>query len=108
MNLKSVFELSEVDSYIEMQVSFYLYWIDPRLNFRNLKKEYIFNKLTTKELSSIWLPELSFDNTETKFETDYLNQNAVATIFRQGNTNKALNIYRKRTTLNLLYTFQIR
>ena len=52
-----------------MQFVLTLKWFDPRVRFRNLKKEVHHNSFLPADTDSIWVPKLIFSNTENKPST---------------------------------------
>ena len=44
-------------------------WLETRLRFKNLKKDISLNNFLPSEIEKIWVPELTFANTEERPST---------------------------------------
>ena len=64
-----VLNLVEVDESMVLKYRMTLRWKDPRLKFRNLKKENYLNTIGKDESSKIWYPKVIFYNTRDTEET---------------------------------------
>ncbi len=69
LDLFSILGVNEVDSVISLQFKLMLSWLDPRLTFSNLKGPDRTDVLYPEERETIWVPELTFDNTAGKDAT---------------------------------------
>ena len=69
INLLKVFDIKEDENSIKLQFEITLKWVDDRVTYHNLKKKTFLNTLTEKELKSIWLPLIIYDNTDQKETT---------------------------------------
>ena len=64
--------IDEVDNSIDLKFEIKLEWFDHRLTYNNLKENRVFlNKLNTTDLERIWLPLITYQNTD-QFETTRL------------------------------------
>ena len=66
VNVYTILNLDEVGGKFKVQFELVLKWFDPRLKMHNLRKQRHLNMLPDKEKSSIWVPTLTFGNTELK------------------------------------------
>ncbi len=83
MDILAILEISEVDSFISMQISIDLTWSDPRLTMADLNERDSLNSLTLQSRQEIWIPQVIFYNTEIKMES--LNdEKAFALVHRNG------------------------
>ena len=72
IELFSVMSIDEVDNSIDLKFEIKLEWFDHRLTYNNLKENRVFlNKLNTTDLERIWLPLITYQNTD-QFETTRL------------------------------------
>ena len=72
IDLISVMNIDEVDNSIDLKFEIKLEWYDHRLTYNNLKENRIFlNKLNATDLQRIWLPLITYLNTD-QFETTRL------------------------------------
>lgn len=83
VDILSILEIAEVDSFISLQLRLRLSWRDSRLTMLNLKEDEDLNTLTSKFRELIWIPEVIFYNTKKK-EVSLNDQKAFATIHRNG------------------------
>ena len=67
--LKSVLDIKEVESTINVQFVLSLKWKDPRIIYRNLKEENFLNQINLGEFENIWRPVVVFYNTEHRDKT---------------------------------------
>ena len=67
--LKSVLDIKEVESNINVQFVLSLRWKDPRITYRNLKEEDFLNKINLDEFEKIWRPVVVFYNTQHREKT---------------------------------------
>ena len=74
INILSVLELNEINSWMKLQLKLQMKWIDPRLKFANLKTEEQRNILSSEQKEKLWVPLLIFENNKEKkkalFEND--------------------------------------
>ena len=66
ITLMKVVEIEEVDHSIHLQFQISLSWKENRVKYHNLKKEVSLNALTERDISSLWLPLIVYDNTDQK------------------------------------------
>ena len=57
---------SEVGGYFQVQFILTLKWFETRLRFKNLKEDISLNSFLPSEVENVWVPELTFANTEEK------------------------------------------
>ena len=57
---------SEVGGYFQVQFVLTLKWLETRLQFKNLKDDFSLNNFLPSEVEKVWVPELTFSNTEEK------------------------------------------
>ena len=69
LNLLKMVEIEETDNTIDLQFEITLEWRDPRITYNNLKKDIFYNALTEDETKMIWLPVLTYVNTDQKETT---------------------------------------
>ena len=69
LKLLKMFDIDERENTIDLQFQIILEWRDPRITFNNLKENVFFNFLTEEEVKMIWLPVLTYDNTDQKETT---------------------------------------
>ena len=82
VDLISIGDIQEIESTVDFQFILYMTWYESRLNFLNLI-ENATNKLTPKEMKSIWIPKLNFYNTDKRLKT-ILDEDTVISIKREG------------------------
>ena len=58
ITIHSILDISETDSVMELAFELSMSWLDPRMNFYNLKKNIALNILTKEEKMKIWSPIL--------------------------------------------------
>ena len=63
-SLMNIIEISEVNHIIELKFGMTLEWYENRVNYHNLKKDDVLNTLSDKELETIWIPYIVFQNTD--------------------------------------------
>ena len=64
VNLLDVLEINEVRMSFKTKYKLFIQWFDPRINFYNLKTDEELNTLLPDEMESIWIPSITFYNTE--------------------------------------------
>ena len=57
---------SEVGGYFQVQFVLTMKWFETRLRFKNLKDDISLNSFLPSEVEKVWVPELTFSNTEEK------------------------------------------
>ena len=65
----NILDVSEVNSYLEVQFHLEMTWRDPRLSFWNLKEGSLMNIASKEEAGAIWYPQVVFMNTKEKHRT---------------------------------------
>ena len=68
MNIFSVLELNEINSWMKLQLELHVKWIDPRLMFANLKLGETRNILSSEQKEKLWVPSLIFENNKEKMK----------------------------------------
>ena len=68
--------LDEVLSSLSLELKITAKWIDPRVSYIDLKKNYLSNKLSSNEVEKIWVPTLMLVNTRDRSETNFRSQTA--------------------------------
>ena len=76
--IESILDINEVQSLMQIQFEVILTWIDPRLEYVNLKTS--LNLLSEDEKSQLWLPSLTFPNTKEKMTTSFDDNNSTGVI----------------------------
>ena len=69
LRLLTVMNIDENDNTIDLQFEIILTWKDYRISFSNLNDQTFLNALTEKNIESIWLPLVVYDNTDQKETT---------------------------------------
>lgn len=69
VDIINILDVSEVDSYLEVQFRLEIIWRDPRLSFWNLKEGSLINIASDVEAGEIWHPPVIFKNTKEKLMT---------------------------------------
>ena len=67
-----ILELNEVDAAMVLRYRMTMRWKDPRVQFRNLKKNNFLNTVGREDASKIWYPKAVFYNTRETEETKVL------------------------------------
>ena len=83
INIKTIQEINEIEAVFQIQFWIQMTWLDKRLTFFNLKKQQTSNSLTEAEKSQIWIPVLTFLNTEQQDST-VLDERTMIQIARKG------------------------
>ena len=78
VELIEILEIDEVGKIFSNQFELFMTWYDYRLNFYNMKVNQFMNTLTKDEKSMIWVPSLTFSNTESKINTVLDNKAKIA------------------------------
>jgi hypothetical protein len=68
INILSVLELNEINSWMKLQLKLQMKWIDPRLKFANLKVGEQRNILSPEQKQKLWVPSLIFANNKEKMK----------------------------------------
>ena len=71
MNILSVIELNEINSWVKLQLELHVKWIDPQLKFANLKEGKQGNILSYQQQQKLWFPSLIFPNNKEKLRADF-------------------------------------
>ena len=66
ISLLKIVSMEEVQHKIDLQFEITLEWKEIRATYHNLKEETSLNALTDKEIESLWLPYVIYDNTDMK------------------------------------------
>ena len=74
INLLRLVDIDEEDYSIEIQFEITLVWKEKRATFQNLKKRDSLNILSEKDIDNLWLPIVTYENTDQK-ETTRLGSN---------------------------------
>ena len=80
---------SEVGGYFQVQFVLTLKWFETRLQFKNLKDDFSLNNFLPSEVEKVWVPELTFSNTEEK-PTTILDERASISVQKIGIVAKNL------------------
>ena len=72
VNLFNVMSMDEVENTIDLKFEITMDWFDRRLTYNNLKPDHFFlNKLDENDIRQIWLPLITYQNTD-QFQTTRL------------------------------------
>ena len=74
IDLLRLVDIDEEDYSIEIQFEITLVWKEKRATFQNLKKRDSLNTLSEKDIDTLWLPKVIYENTDQK-ETTRLGSN---------------------------------
>ena len=66
VTLETLMDINEVDGVFKAQFYLTMIWFESRAQFKNLKVDMNLNNFLPSENSQIWVPELTFENTEEK------------------------------------------
>ena len=69
IELVEILEISERDSKFQSKLNIRMTWFDSRVDIYNLKDDTDLNTLPANERESIWVPELTFNNTKNNMPT---------------------------------------
>ena len=83
VKIKTIQEINEIESAFQVQFWLKMSWMDKRLTFFNLKEQQTSNSLTEAEKGQIWVPVLTFLNTE-KQDSTILDEKTKIQIARRG------------------------
>jgi hypothetical protein len=98
ITIAAIQNIDVVAGRLHLQLELGMNWKDPRVLFRDLKLNYNLNLMSYFEQTNIWVPEVIFINTESKFAT--LNDNkAYIVVKREGESTRTPDHYRN----NLFY-----
>ena len=64
-----VVEIAEVEHSIHLKFQISLQWRENRAKYQNLKTDTTLNALSTSDLNNIWLPLVTYDNTDQNEQT---------------------------------------
>ena len=84
LQLQAILQLDELAEIIYVKYVLVTKWIDPRINFHNLKKNANQNVLSEGEMKGIWIPKVIFENTKGT-ETSVLDENSIIRILPDEN-----------------------
>ena len=84
INLLDVLEIDEVAMLFKTKYKLFIQWFDPRITFYNLKVNAELNTLLPDEMSSIWIPSITFYNTETN-DGSIRDMETFGSVVREGN-----------------------
>ena len=62
LEMKKILKINEVEGTFRTRFVIRRQWLDPRLSYRNLKKESRVNLISPSEASTIWFPQMVFEN----------------------------------------------
>ena len=62
VDLTKILKIDEVEGSFRTKLLLRRQWLDPRLSYRNLKKERRVNLLSPSEEETVWLPLMVFEN----------------------------------------------
>ena len=68
LDILSIGDIKEIESTIDFQLTLRMNWLESRLTFANLIPN-VSNPLTPEEIDYLWVPELTFYNTENRLKT---------------------------------------
>ena len=92
LTLYKIVAIKEDQHSIQLQFQISLQWKENRVTYHNLKKETPLNALTDKDIRTIWLPLIVYDNTDQK-EVTRLGENwewaTRVTVTREGNFTRS-------------------
>jgi hypothetical protein len=80
ITIESLLELNEVDSTLKIHMHLNVIWIDPRLDYIDLKENSWLNTITMEQKDQLWMPSLIFFNTEDKTEANFKDDSSFATL----------------------------
>ena len=69
IDILKLVDIDEEDYSIEIQFEITLVWKEKRATFQNLKKMDSLNTLTPKDIGTLWLPKVIYENTDQKQTT---------------------------------------
>ena len=88
MELVEILEISERDSKFQTKTNMRMTWLDSRVDIYNLKDDANLNTLPANERNSIWVPELTFNNTKDNMQT-INDKKSIASTTKIGNYTKS-------------------
>ena len=74
-------------------------WFETRLRFKNLKEDISLNSFLPSEVENVWVPELTFSNTEEK-PTTIVDERASISVQKIGRFCKKIFIETKNATFS--------
>ena len=89
MNLLDILEINEVSMLFKTKFQLFLEWYDPRITFYNLKDSVKLNTLIPDEIESIWIPRITYKNTE-KNDGSIRDKETFGSVNRKGNFTASL------------------
>ena len=69
IDLLKLVDINEEDYSIEIQIEITLVWKEKRATYHNLKERDSLNSLSKKDIDSLWLPKVIYENTDQKETT---------------------------------------
>ena len=69
VHVNSILGINEIDQLIYISYELIMEWIDPRLEYNNIKENIDLNVMSLSETEAIWVPRLKFHNTRSAQET---------------------------------------
>ena len=75
LTMKSIHDINEVNSILEIPFRLHLSWIDPRISLVNIRNGT--NILSAEQMSSLWLPVLSLPNTKDELSISFNDETSV-------------------------------
>ena len=83
-SVSNIIEISEVNHVIELKFDIVMEWYEHRVDYHNLKTEQTLNKLSEKELRSLWIPYIIFKNTDNNEAVELNGVKSRVFIIREG------------------------
>ena len=90
--LLKIVDINEARHSIEMQFKIELEWHEKRVKYTNLKQKSAMNVLSSEDVESLWLPLITYTNTDKKETTRLGLQNEWSThvkVIREGDLTRA-------------------
>ena len=88
IDFMEVLKINEVEQIFHAKYRLFLKWVDPRIQYFNLKVNDELNTLIPKERKQIWVPFIIFWNTE-KHETSVNDDKAQIDVSRRSNFTRS-------------------
>ena len=77
-------DISEVDHIIELKFGITLKWYENRAKYHNLKQKEALNTLTDREIGSLWIPYIIFENTDNDEAVSIEDVRSTISVAREG------------------------
>merc|ERR1712016_395871 len=71
IDLLRIVDIDEEDYSIEIQFEITMVWKEKRATYQNLKDRDSLNTLTQKDIGTLWLPKVIYENTDQKETTRF-------------------------------------